>query len=225
MQIGDFVYKEVILMRLRNVKNAKEIVMNSKYTINDIKEYKGNYSDLFHNDNPLHIEIGMGKGDFIIGMAKEHPEINFIGIELYESVIVRAVQKLEIEDVPNLRLMNIDAAYLFDAFDRDVDTIYLNFSDPWPKTRHERRRLTSPRFLSIYENVFKENPHIIQKTDNIGLFAYSLSSLSKFGYTLEDVSLDLENEDISNVETEYEKKFKSKGVKINYLNAVKYLEK
>lgn len=212
-------------MRLRNVKNAKEIVMSSKYTINDIKEYKGKYDILFGNNNPLHIEIGMGKGDFIIGMAKEYPEINFIGIELYESVIVRAVQKLELEDIPNLRLLNIDAAYLFDAFSHDVDTIYLNFSDPWPKTRHEKRRLTSPNFLNIYENIFKGNPHIIQKTDNIGLFAYSLSSLSKFGYTLEDVSLDLENKDIPNVETEYEKKFKSKGVKINYLNAVKYLEK
>lgn len=212
-------------MRLRNVKNAKEIVRNSKYTLNNIEEYKGKYNILFGNDNPLHIEIGMGKGDFIIGMAKVHPDINFIGIELYESVIVRAVQKLESEDIPNLRLLNIDAAYLFDAFSHDVDVIYLNFSDPWPKTRHERRRLTSPRFLSIYESIFKGNPHIIQKTDNIGLFAYSLSSLSKFGYTLEDVSLDLENKDIPNVETEYEKKFKSKGVKINYLNAVKYLEK
>lgn len=212
-------------MRLRNVKNAKEIVMNSKYIIKDIKEYKGNYHTLFNNDHPVHVEIGMGKGDFIIGMAKEHPEINFIGIELYESVIVRAVQKLENEEIPNLRLMNMDATYLLEAFDHDIATLYLNFSDPWPKNRHEKRRLTSPQFLSIYENIFRGNPHIVQKTDNIGLFAYSLASLSKFGYTLEDVSLDLENKDIPNVETEYEKKFKSMGVKINYLNAVKYREK
>lgn len=208
-------------MRLRNVKNAKEIVRSSRYVINDIKEYKGKYNTLFNNDHPIHIEIGMGKGDFIIGMAKEYPDINFIGIELYESVMVRAVQKLDMEDIPNLRLINIDALGLEDVFDHEVDTIYLNFSDPWPKNRHEKRRLTSPRFLSIYENVFKGNPHIIQKTDNIGLFAYSLASLSQYGYILNRVSLDLEHEDIPNVETEYEKKFKSMSVKINYLEAIK----
>lgn len=208
-------------MRLRNVKNAKEIVRSSRYVINDIKEYKGKYNTLFNNDHPIHIEIGMGKGDFIIGMAKEYPDINFIGIELYESVMVRAVQKLDMEDIPNLRLINIDALGLEYVFDHEVDTIYLNFSDPWPKNRHEKRRLTSPRFLGIYESIFKGNSHIIQKTDNIGLFAYSLASLSQYGYILNRVSLDLEHEDIPNVETEYEKKFKSRGVKINYLEAIK----
>ena len=212
-------------MRLRNVKNAKEIVFNSKYTIKEKEEYKGKYNELFNNDNPLHIEIGMGKGDFIIGMAERYPDINFIGIEMYESVMVRAIQKLDNLDLPNLRLLNMDAAFLGDVFSYEVDVIYLNFSDPWPKTRHARRRLTSPRLLSVYDACFKGNPHIIQKTDNIGLFAYSLSSLSKYGYTLENVSLDLANTDIPNVETEYEKKFKSMGVKINYLDAVKYLEK
>lgn len=133
-------------MRLRNVKNAKEIVRDSKYTIDNIGEYKGRYNELFKNDNPIHIEIGMGKGDFIIGMAKAHPEINFIGIELYESVMVRAIQKLENEELPNIHLLNMDATYLRDAFLHEVDTIYLNFSDPWPKNRHEKEDLRHQYF-------------------------------------------------------------------------------
>lgn len=213
-------------MRLRNVKNAETIVSDSPYTINEPENFKGHYNELFGNNNPIHIEIGMGKGDFIIGMAKEHPEINFIGIEAYSSVMVRAIQKLDnMDSIPNLKLINKYAEFLGDIFDHEVDTIYLNFSDPWPKTRHAKRRLTHENALAVYDLVFKGNPHIIQKTDNIGLFAYSLSSLSQYGYTLEKVSLDLANEDIPNVYTEYEKKFMSKGTKINYLNAVKYLKK
>ncbi len=212
-------------MRLRNVKNAIEIVNNSAYIIKDEKENRGNYQAIFANDNPIHIEIGMGKGDFIIGMAEKYPDINFIGIEKYESVMVRAIQKLEDTNIPNLRLIRMDAAEIADVFDQEIDTIYLNFSDPWPKARHAKRRLTSPLFLSTYETIFKGNPHIIQKTDNIGLFGYSLSSLSQNGYTLEEVSLDLANTDIPNVCTEYEKKFMALGTKINYCNAVKYEKK
>lgn len=213
-------------MRLRNVKNAKEIIANNKYVINEPTEMIGKYKTIFNNNNPLHIEIGMGKGDFIIGMAQKYPNINFIGIEMYESVMVRATQKLdELPDIPNLKLICIDAHQLVNVFVHEVDTIYLNFSDPWPKTRHAKRRLTSEVLLSIYDSLFIGNPHIIQKTDNIGLFAYSLSSLSKYGYTLERVSLDLANEDIENVCTEYEKKFMSLGTNINYLDAVKYLKK
>ncbi len=212
-------------MRLRNVKNAVEIVNNSAYIIKDEKENKGNYKAIFANDNPIHIEIGMGKGDFIIGMAEKYPDINFIGIEKYESVMVRAIQKLEDVNIPNLRLIRMDAAEIDEVFDHEIDTIYLNFSDPWPKARHAKRRLTSPLFLSAYEHVFEGNPHIIQKTDNIGLFGYSLSSLSKNGYTLEEVSLDLASTDIPNVCTEYEKKFMALGTKINYCNAVKYEKK
>lgn len=208
-------------MRLRNVKNAANIVNNSRYVINNPEEYKGKFRELFQNNNEIHIEIGMGKGDFIIGCAKKHPDINFIGIEMYESVMVRAVQKLENLDIPNLKLIRIDASLANLIFDHEISTIYLNFSDPWPKKRHERRRLTSHKFLSIYDDLFEKDAHIIQKTDNIGLFAYSISSLSTYGYTIEDVSLDLEHETLDNIETEYEKKFKSKGVRINYLNAVK----
>ena len=210
-------------MRLRNVKNAKEIVFNSDYVIKTPEKYIGKFNELFNNNNNnINIEIGMGKGDFIIGMAKLYPNINFIGIEKYESVMVRAIEKLSNENITNLKFIRMDAINIDEIFNNEINTIYLNFSDPWPKSRHYKRRLTSPIFLSLYDKVFKDVPHIIQKTDNIGLFAYSIESLSKYGYTLEKVSLDLDNEDIPNVETEYEKKFKSLGVKINYLNAKKY---
>ena len=212
-------------MRLRNVKNAVETVNNCLYVIKDANNYRGLFKSLFKNDHPIHIEIGMGKGDFIIGMAEKYPDINFIGIEKYESVMVRAIQKLEGVELPNLKLIRMDANSITEVFDHEIDTIYLNFSDPWPKTRHAKRRLTSPDFLKSYESVFANNPHIIQKTDNIGLFGYSLSSLSKHGYTLEEVSLDLANTEIPNVITEYEKKFMGLGVKINYCNAVKYDKK
>lgn len=212
-------------MRLRNVKNALEIVDNCSYVIKNPKEYRGKYKDLFFNQNPIHIEIGMGKGDFIIGMAEKYPNINFIGIEKYESVMVRAIQKLDSANIPNLKLIRMDAISIAEVFNHEIDTIYLNFSDPWPKTRHHKRRLTSPDFLQSYDLIFKGRPHIIQKTDNIGLFGYSLSNLSKHGYTLDEVSLDLASEEISNVCTEYEKKFMALGVKINYCNAVKYEKK
>lgn len=212
-------------MRLRNVKDAVNIVNNSPYVVVPTKENFGNFKSLFEKKSPICLEIGMGKGDFIIGMAEKYPNVNFIGVEKYESVMVRAIQKLENKNLPNLKLIRVDADIINLIFDHEISSLFLNFSDPWPKKRHERRRLTSETFLNRYDSIFIGNPHIIQKTDNIGLFAYSLSSLSKHGYTLEKVSLDLENEEIDNVETEYEKKFKSKGVKINYLDAVKYLEK
>lgn len=212
-------------MRLRNVKNADTLVKMSSYTIDNPKNYKGKFKDLFKNNHPIHIEIGMGKGDFIIGMAENYPNINFIGIEKYESVMVRATQKLEDKKIPNLKLIALDAIEIADVFDHEIDTLYLNFSDPWPKKRHAKRRLTSPIFLDLYDNIFISSPHIIQKTDNIGLFGYSLSSLSQHGYTLEEVSLDLANEDIPNICTEYEKKFMAMNVKINYCNAVKYIKK
>lgn len=213
-------------MRLRNVKNAVDIVNNSKYVITNYSEYKGNFNSLFNNTNKtLRVEIGMGKGDFIIGMAEKYPDVNFIGIEKYESVMVRAIQKLEDKELNNLKLIRMDAINVDEVFDKEVEILYLNFSDPWPKKRHEKRRLTSDVFLSKYDAIFSDLPHIIQKTDNVGLFAYSLSSLSRYGYTLENVSLDLVNEDIPNVVTEYEQKFMDLGTKINYLDAVKKQKK
>lgn len=208
-------------MRLRNVKNAKEIVNNSNYVINNPEEYIGNYKKIFNNNNPINIEIGMGKGNFIIGMAEKYPNINFIGIEKYESVMVRAIEKLNNIDLPNLKLIRMDAKDIDKVFNKEIDTIYLNFSDPWPKTRHAKRRLTSPYFLELYDKIFIFTPNIIQKTDNILLFASSIETLSNYGYTFDKVSLDLKNTDIDNVTTEYEEKFMNMGVKINYLNAYK----
>jgi tRNA (guanine-N7-)-methyltransferase len=210
-------------MRLRKVKNALEIVESSPYYISSPGDYKASFAELFGNNNPICLEIGMGKGDFIIGMAEKYPNINFIGLEKFESVMVRAVQKLVDYDLPNLKVIKDDALNLPLIFDKEIDTIYLNFSDPWPKNKHAKRRLTSPTFLSIYDSVFKGSPHIIQKTDNIYLFAYSLSELSKYGYILDKVSLNLANEeyDKDNVQTEYESKFRKDSVKINYLDAHK----
>ena len=208
-------------MRLRNVKNAYEIVNDSNYVIKNPEQYIGKYKELFNNDNPINIEIGMGKGDFIIGMAKKYPNTNFIGIEKYESVMVRAVEKLENIDLPNLKLIRMDAINIDKVFDKEINTIYLNFSDPWPKKRHAKRRLTSDIFLKLYDKIFISKPHIIQKTDNILLFASSIESLVDYGYKFNKVSLDLEHDDIDNVITEYENKFMSMGTKINYLDAYK----
>lgn len=212
-------------MRPRRVKNSQEIIDSSKYVISNPEEYKGKYKEIFNNDNPIRLEIGMGKGDFIVGMATKYPNINFIGVEVQEAVIVRAIKKLDKLDLPNVRVMMINADKLNDVFDHEIDTLHLNFSDPWPKNRHAKRRLTNKTFLDIYENLFISNPHIIQKTDNILLFAYSIEELVKHGYIFNKVSLDLANEDIDNVQTEYERKFMLKGERINYLDAVKYKDK
>lgn len=198
-------------MRLKNIPGAREKVDNSPYLIKNPKDLRGNYKSIFNN-NPIHIEIGMGKGNFIIGMAEKYPEINFIGIEKYDSVIVKAVEKLEEKDLPNLRLIRYDATYIEDIFDHEIDRIYLNFSDPWPKNRHEHRRLTSELFLKRYDNLFKEQKSIIMKTDNRKLFEFSIMSFNNYGYKINDISLDLYKDDIKdNVATEYETKFVNKG--------------
>ncbi len=208
-------------MRLRNLKNKDDLIRDCMYLVYEPEKYKGNWSKVFKNDHPIHIEIGMGKGTFIKEMAHAFPDINFIGIEKFDGVVARAINNIN-EDVPsNLRIIKTDAINVKDIFDKEIDTIYLNFSDPWPKNRHAKRRLTSSFFLSIYDSVFSGKPHIIQKTDNIGLFASSIVSLSEYGYTIHKCSLDLHNEDMENYQTEYEKKFSEKGQKINYLDAVK----
>ncbi len=208
------------------MKNAKEIIASCEFVIKNREGLKGKYNTLFGNDHPIHIEIGMGKGKFLIEMAKQYPLVNFIGIEKYESILVRAVQKLQEEPLPNIRLLCVDALGLKDIFYKEISCIYLNFSDPWPKMRHARRRLTSPTFLEIYEDLFVSEllggeKRIVQKTDNLILFASSLKNLNNAGYFFEEVSLDLANTSIPNVETEYEMKFKKQGMKINYINAVK----
>lgn len=205
-------------MRLRNVKNKEQIINSSSYLIKYPKEYKGKWQIFFANDNPIYLEIGMGKGDFIIENAKKYPNINFIGIEKYDSVIVRALQKLENEDLINLKLIRIDAKFLDELFFHEIDRIYLNFSDPWPKKRHTERRLTSHTFLRKYDFVLKKEKKLYIKTDNTSLFEFSLESLTQYGYFIDKVSLDLHNSDVKdNIMTEYEKKFVEDNMKIYYL--------
>lgn len=208
-------------MRLRNNKNAKDIISNSKYVINNPMDFKGKYKEVFNNDNPIYIEIGCGKGNFIIENAKAHPENNYIGIEKYDTVLMYAVKKVE-EEIPNLRFIRMDALDITNVFDKEIDLLYLNFSDPWPKNRCAKRRLTHENFLKLYDNIFKENKTIFMKTDNMHLFEFSIESLSCYGYKLKNVSLDLHNSDIEeNFMTEYEKKFSEKGMRINRLEAYK----
>lgn len=212
--------KVVIYMRLRNLKDTEYFLNNCDYLIKEYEQLKGNWNKEFNNDNPIHLEIGMGKGDYIVGMALKYPNINFIGVEKYSGVIARAIKKYP-KKLDNLRIINMDALNLEQAFLKEIEVIYLNFSDPWPKKRQARRRLTSDIFLNIYDNLFVGKKRIVMKTDNLVLFASSLVSLSNYGYILKDVNLDLANSEIPNVLTEYEAKFVAKGIKINYLVAEK----
>lgn len=208
-------------MRLKNVRGAKEVIDNSEYIIQNPGDYKGRFNTLFNNDNPIHLEIGMGKGQFLTGMAKSFPNINFIGIEMYDSVMVRAVQKQDVECLPNLRLIKVDATGIEDIFSNEIDVLYLNFSDPWPKKRHAHRRLTSDRFLKRYDSIFKGSKTIIQKTDNRKLFEYSLKSFTDYGYKIEALSLDLHKDEYFNVETEYEMRFSELGFPIYMVKVTK----
>jgi tRNA (guanine-N7-)-methyltransferase len=210
----------VIDLRLRNVKNKEEILKNTTYLELEPNLNKSKWNKVFGNNNPVHIEIGMGKGDFIIENALRYPNINFIGIEKYDSVLARAIEKLKDKELPNLRLIRMDARLIDEVFDKEIDVLYLNFSDPWPKKRHAKKRLTSDLFLEKYKNIFKKDNIIIMKTDNQSLFEYSLESLSRNGFILEKVSLDLHSSDIeNNIETEYEKRFVAKGNNIYYVYA------
>lgn len=203
-------------MRLRNNPKANEILENHEdLVVLNTKEYKGKWNDVFGNDNPIYIEIGMGKGDFIIENAKRYPHINFIGIEKFPSVMVSAIKKLDDEEhLMNLRLMKEDASLLNEVFDNnEVNRIYLNFSDPWPKKKHAKRRLTSESFLSIYKSILKEDCELILKTDNRSLFEYSLLTFQHFGMNFQDICLDLHHSEgyEDNIQTEYEKKFSPFG--------------
>ncbi|MBR5370182.1 MAG: tRNA (guanosine(46)-N7)-methyltransferase TrmB [Bacilli bacterium] len=203
-------------MRLRNVKNKKEIMDNSSYLVKEPTLYKGKWKELFNNNNPIYIEIGMGKGQFIINNALAYPDINFIGIEKYDSVIAKGLQKIP-EGINNLAMVRWDALGIEDLFDKEIDRIYLNFSDPWPKKRHHLRRLSSRVFLEKYEKIFNGKRIIEMRTDNRDLFQYSLVSFSEFGYTLEEVSLDLHTDNMPEITTEYEDKFSKDGMPIYYV--------
>ena len=209
-------------MRQRNVKNKKEIINNSKYAILNPMDYIGKWKELFQNNNPIYIEIGMGKGDFILQNAINNPYINYIGIEKFDSILALAIKKIDNYALDNLKLIRMDALDIDKIFKQEIDLIYLNFSDPWPKPRHEKRRLTSDIFLSKYDRIFKKNKVIEMKTDNRNLFEYSLYSFNKNGYKIEKINLDLHNSNISDiVMTEYEKKFVACNKTIYYVNVKK----
>lgn len=208
-------------MRIRNIKNKEEILNNCLYVVNNPYINKGNWSKVFNNNNPIFLEIGTGKCKFIIENAKKYKDINFMGIERNASVLALGIKNID-EDLPNLKLINVDALKLDEVFDKEISTIYLNFSDPWPKKRNIKRRLTSGNHLKIYEKIFKNDYIIKQKTDNRNLFEYSLISFSNNGYILKDISLDLHNDKKSdNINTEYEEKFSKKGYPIYMLEVYK----
>lgn len=204
-------------MRLKHIKNADVIISNCKYVVNNPLDYKGKWKQLFSNDNDIEIEIGTGKGKFIISKAIENPNINYIGIEKYDSPLVSAVKKLEEVEISNLKLICFDAMNIEDVFDREVSKIYLNFSDPWPKKRHTKRRLSSPIFLNKYDSLFKNNKVIEMKTDNDGLFEYSRESFLEYGYEIKDENTNY----FDKFTTEYEDKFISLGKNINYIRVEK----
>ncbi|MBQ8519180.1 MAG: tRNA (guanosine(46)-N7)-methyltransferase TrmB [Agathobacter sp.] len=203
-------------MRLRNIPGAGEVVANSPFCIQNPTEHKSKWSDVFGNSNPIHIEIGMGKGRFIMDLAALNPNINYIGIERYTSVLLRAVQKMEENPLPNVRFLCVDAATLPEIFAaEEINRIYLNFSDPWPKDRHARRRLTSSEFLARYDQFLAKNGRLEFKTDNVGLFDFSLEEINNSDVWHIDVhTYDLHEDpmlNFGNVMTEYEEKFSSKG--------------
>lgn len=208
-------------MRIRNVKNKEEILDNCSFLLSNPKEYKGKFKELFNNDNPIYVEIGMGKGQFIYQNAKKYKDINFIGIERFDSIMAKAILKMEKLD--NLILIKYDANLISDLFDHEIDKIYLNFSDPWPKNRHENRRLTSKLFLEKYKNIFKDKERIEVRTDNRDFFLYSVESLGDMGYLLNDVSFNYQSPDL--IMTEYESKFRGKGANIYHLFAEKWFKK
>lgn len=209
-------------MRQRNVKKKKEIIANSKYIILEPELYKGKWLDVFENNNPIYIEIGMGKGDFIKENARRYPYINFIGIEKFDSIMALAIKKIEQEDFPNLKLIRMDASDITNVFDKEISKLFLNFSDPWPKPRHEKRRLTSSEFLAKYEKIFVNSNIIEMKTDNRSLFEYSIVSFNKNNYKIEEISLDLHHDNKEdNIMSEYEKKFSEQNNLIYYMKVVK----
>ena len=202
-------------MRLKNVPGSREAIAESDLVIHEPEKVKGTWKEIFGNDKPIHIEIGMGKGKFIHEMAKLHPEINYIGIEKYSSVLLRAIQKMEADPLDNLKFIRMDAENIAEVFAREeVDRIYLNFSDPWPKDRHAKRRLPSKEFLARYDRFLKKDGILEFKTDNRGLFDFALEELPQAGWKAEKVTFDLHNNEEmmqGNVMTEYEVKFSSMG--------------
>lgn len=220
-------------MRLRNVKGAREKIQTSAFTINEdngeaLREKKGKWNLVFGNDHPIHIEIGMGKGQFLLGLANRNPDINYIGIEKFSSVLVRAIERKETAEeasgkkLSNLFYIRMDAENLEQVFEKDeISRIFLNFSDPWPKDRHAKRRLTSTRFLERYDHVLTPDGRICFKTDNRSLFDFSLEQVREAGWISEHITYDLHNSEYNadNIMTEYEARFSAGGIPICRLEA------
>lgn len=203
-------------MRLRNIAGSREVIAESKYTVKDPEQKKGLWKkEIFGNDNEIHIEIGMGKGRFIMDMAALHPNINYVGIEKYSSVLLRAIQKQEELQLPNVIFIRMDAEDITEVFDEsEVAKIYLNFSDPWPKDRHAKRRLPSREFLKRYDKILKKDGVVEFKTDNEGLFTFARDEVEPAGWNIDAITYDLHNDEVmneGNVMTEYEEKFSSLG--------------
>ncbi|MDO4489900.1 MAG: tRNA (guanosine(46)-N7)-methyltransferase TrmB [Lachnospiraceae bacterium] len=204
-------------MRLRNIPGSREAIAESRFVIQNPEEFRGRWKEVFGNEHPLHIEVGMGKGRFLMELAAGNPEINYVGIEMYSSVLLRAVQKAEqdCEELTNFRLIRMDARDLMAVFaPEEVQRVYLNFSDPWPKDRHAKRRLTSREFLARYEGILDHAGWVEFKTDNKDLFAFSLESVKEKGWKLDAFTWDLHHDEVlnqGNIMTEYEERFSSQG--------------
>ncbi len=202
-------------MRLKNVTGSREVIAESPYVVHDETSHKGKWKEYFENQNKIEIEIGMGKGQFLMTLAKQNPQINYIGIEKYSTVLLRAIQKMEENPLPNVRFIRMDAEYICDVFaQEEVSRIYLNFSDPWPKDRHARRRLPSREFLRRYDQILVSDGVVEFKTDNQGLFAFALDEIEPAGWKLCAMTHDLHQDaemNAGNVMTEYEEKFSEIG--------------
>lgn len=215
-------------MRLRHLPGAEQMIEESPYVIHEPEKKKDRWNTVFGNDHPIRIEVGMGKGQFITELAASNPDVNYVGIERYPTVMVKALRKREKVELSNLYFMCIDARLLAEIFaPHEVERIYLNFSDPWPKDRHAGRRLTSPQFMNVYDQILAPEGRVEFKTDNRGLFDYSLESVPEAGWKITEYSFDLHNSEMAegNVMTEYETKFSAEGKPICKLTAVREADK
>ena len=208
-------------MKYNIVKNANDILENSSYLIKKPENYKNKWNSVFNNNNPICLELGMGRGSFIIQMAIAHPNINYIGLELDKSQTATAINNLRNLKLNNLRFICSDAKNIVDYFGKEIKTIYLTFSEPWPKKQDERKRFTHESYLRIYDRIFKKDKHIILKTDNKILFASALESLSNYWYVFDKISLDLHKDErkIENIMTDFEKQYYKEHRQIYYLDA------
>lgn len=210
-----FHLKKETTLRLRNITGSREVIGSSEYVIHNETEMAGKWAEVFGNENPIHIEIGMGKGRFLMDLAGLHPDINYVGIEKYSSVLLRAIQKMEENPLPNVKFIRMEAENILQVFGKgEVSKIYLNFSDPWPKDRHAKRRLPSREFLERYRVILQKDGNLEFKTDNTALFDFAVNEVEPAGWNIDQITYDLHHDPemiIGNIMTEYEEKFSSIG--------------